>query len=533
MLLGRYTRRIRRYKRRQRYVLDINACRFSVVSIVKRIPLLPLLAVSLATLICCGCDRSSKTDQAGQPSQASAPESGPGPTDPEMQNPVARIEGIHLEPNPDQRPMVLSERAANRREWALRALLKGYEESGHASPKWDEPARAALSFYCDLVRLPQPSLRSKLVPELRKTQSLGCTDPMIQYLQARYEALPRATSKRDLTLACLEAHDAIVQSRHHPLFKFLVGLRALQGARELDPKGNRSARLRVNIILLQDVVRDTNAPAEEVFDQVIEWTRYIEKPSMKELLLTNLMPMVELNWTGHEPYHRWRGMLETDIAWAHRGRGFAHTVTDDGWKGFVEHLAIAEKHLNRAWQLNNQIAHTAYLMVRVELGQGKGDSRMRIWFDRAMALDPQYVQACDLMSFYLEPRWHGSEEACLNFARSCVKSTKWNGEVPLVLPRTHRSLAVYREQGDDPAYWHRPAVWRDVHEAFNRFFELNPKATAQREEYAFYAYLCGQYPVFLEQARLMSSTNHTTWGSPDKFAEKVARATAAVSARKS
>ena len=74
-------------------------------------------------------------------------------------------------------------------------------------------------------------------------------------------------------------------------------------------------------------------------------------------------------------------------------------------------------------------------MMEVELGQGQGWARMQQWFARAMALSPDYYDAAKLMSFYLEPRYFGSQQTVLDFARSCVASTNWGGAVPLVLPR--------------------------------------------------------------------------------------------------
>jgi hypothetical protein len=68
------------------------------------------------------------------------------------------------------------------------------------------------------------------------------------------------------------------------------------------------------------------------------------------------------------------------------------------------------------------------------------------WFNRAMALAPNYYDAAQLMSFYLEPRWYGSEDDAVEFARSCVSSTNWAGTVPLVLADVHRSLAAYYQR---------------------------------------------------------------------------------------
>jgi hypothetical protein len=73
---------------------------------------------------------------------------------------------------------------------------------------------------------------------------------------------------------------------------------------------------------------------------------------------------------------------------------------------------------------------------------------------------------------------------------------------PLVLWTTHKSLARYYKQDEEPAYWHRSFVWEDVKASYERFFELNPEEFGWRHDYAKGAYLCGHYDVFLQQAKL-------------------------------
>src|SRR5262249_41422792 len=100
---------------------------------------------------------------------------------------------------------------------------------------------------------------------------------------------------------------------------------------------------------------------------------------------------------------------------------------DEGWKAVQERLTHAASFLSTAWEMNSNVAETAYLMMRVELGQGQGLSRMETWFHHAMDLEPNYDDAVRLMALYLEPGRHGSESQLLEFARSCVASTNWGG----------------------------------------------------------------------------------------------------------
>ncbi len=280
--------------------------------------------------------------------------------------------------------------------------------------------------------------------------------------------------------------------------------------------------------LLQDLARDTNAPVDEVFNAANQWVEFRRGKAWTDYVIRDLLPILEPGWEHTERGFRFRGRTEIRFAWGERGGGYANTVPEAGWEGFRQHLEQAEGFLAKAWQMNSNAAETAYLMMRVELGQGRSRPRMETWFNRAMSLNTNFYDAASLMSFYLAPRWYGSEAAALKFARSCTTSPQWGGQVPLVLADLHRSLACYYSQSNSPAYWHRPAVWRDVQASYERFFALNPEAVSWRHNYANDAYDCGQYAEYLQQAkRFTAGTNHTFFGGTEKFLEMLERASAA------
>jgi hypothetical protein len=232
---------------------------------------------------------------------------------------------------------------------------------------------------------------------------------------------------------------------------------------------------------------------------------------------SDLEGILERNWGEAERWYRFSGDAEVWRAWGERGGGWASSVTEKGFRGFEEHLAKAEKALTIAWQMNSNIAQTAYLMMQVELGQGQGGARMELWFERAMALQPDYFDAVKLMSFYLEPRWYGSDAIALAFGRSCVASANWGGQVPLILAQLHRSLSKYH-QTTNATYWHRPQVWSDVQSSYEKFFALNPDEAGWRHDYARDAYDCGQPAVFLQQTKLFAfGTNHAFFGGKENF----------------
>lgn len=440
-----------------------------------------------------------------------------------LQRELTRL--LPLECDPAKRPLILSRPAANRRDWVLRALVEGYEATGRTNAVWDEKVRRTFEAYADYSRLDLtnwPALRAALTAVL----ATGCDDPMICYLRARYPET--AHTDEETAIELLRAHSYMVKSAYHPVFKFFSGWRAFASARPLAGTNVASYDIPRTTADLEDLARDTNAPVDEVFESARNWLDMSFSKLWIDHVLTNLESILIRNWDNTEQLFHLQGDAEIWRAWGERGGGWSSSVTDKGWEGFTEHMEKAEQLLTRAWQMNSNSADTAYLMMQVELGQGRGRSRMEDWFSRAISLDTNYFDAVKLMSFYLEPRWYGSERDTLRFARSCVASDTWGGRVPLVLADVHHSLATYYNLSNSPAYWRRPKVWADVKSSYEKFFAREPDAVSWRHDYAMDAYNCGQYSVFLEQTKLFAyGTNFTFFGGREKFQEMLQKASAA------
>ena len=426
------------------------------------------------------------------------------------------------------RPLILSERQGNKRDWCLRTLEKGYHDTGRTNPAWDQAVHDAFAGYADYTRVTNDwSNYGAMTNGVRRALAAHCDDPMIEYMNARYLMEVSGSSPEQTAIALLRAHRELLPSHYHPAFKFIAGYRAVKAAQATDPDGNRTPVLGFVTFSLEDLARDTNAPAAEVIEPVDLWMTHANNKDWVPYVMRNVEPILDQNWSQEPDYQRLKGAIEIGRAWNARGTGFANTVTEEGQRGFQQHLDIAETLLTSAWQSNPSNAYTALLMMKLELGQGRGRLRMELWFHRAMALAPAYYDAAQLMSFYLEPRWYGSEERCLEFSRECVRNTNWFGEVPLVLANTHGSLAAWYHLAESPDYWQRPQVWPDIQASYERFFQLNPYAVGYRHNYARDAYLCGHYAEFLAQVKFFNNTNFAYFGGPEKFRQMLTNATAA------
>jgi hypothetical protein len=253
----------------------------------------------------------------------------------------------------------------------------------------------------------------------------------------------------------------------------------------------------------------------------------------------DMLLAVEANATEHEAFfHRmaaalakyWpesavRFLIEGDYyvsyAWRARGGKYAGEVKPEAWKLFGERLEIAEDLLGQAWKLDPKLPQIADKMMQVEMGQGKGRERLELWFNRAMELKPDFEEACKRKLLYLEPKWHGSEAALLEFGRACAQAKAGSGKVVLTLVAAHEAVAEYHAVSGRTDYWNRPEVWTDLQTAFEKYFLLNPDAVAQRRNYARYAQRAGRWDVVLQQVPFLGPEDYDYFGGKREFERMV------------
>jgi hypothetical protein len=206
------------------------------------------------------------------------------------------------------------------------------------------------------------------------------------------------------------------------------------------------------------------------------------------------------------------GRFHISAAWHARGGGNADTVTEEGWKRFEQHLKQAETHLRRGWKADGSDARLPTEMLTVAIGRGFERGEMETWFERAMKADTNNVDACERKLSYLEPKWHGSAEQVLAFGRKCAASGQWGGSVPLILPEAHRRVASYLGGAELRDYWANPAVWTEIRSCYEAFALRSPKQTAFLQQYAWFAYRCGQWQELRRLVDRMGPVNYAYFG---------------------
>ena len=420
----------------------------------------------------------------------------------------------------------------DRLEWNQRTLAGAYDAVGGKDARWDSAAREALKDFAELRSGSDTNAEGRLQEHLQQAVAAGCPDPLISYLNLRFRHGQPDTANVEGAQAYRQAGDDLLQSQYPPIRKFYAALRAAQAWMPVRPSAAREScrvyeqYLRTAFELLCTVLQDPATPMEEALDAIRDFNCVLETSEIQEdACLPTLVDYLGQRWPASARAWLLRGDAHIRLAWNRRGSGYADTVSETGWQAFARHLDEAAEDLETSWKLDPAVPDAAVAMITVEMGQGQGRDRMELWFDRAMKADPDCYAAASHKALYLQPKWYGSVAAALAFGRECVASQEWRGEVPLILWDVHKMLANCMPSGwRRDQYWRKPGVWKDVQASFERFFELNPEARSWRQEYALYAYKCGQYDRFLDLLPTLGEVRVSVFGGPAAFERMVAEA---------
>lgn len=137
------------------------------------------------------------------------------------------------------------------------------------------------------------------------------------------------------------------------------------------------------------------------------------------------------------------GKIAYRTAWSARGGGWASTVTDKGWKEYDANIAVAKMHFEAAYAMRPDLPSSAQMMINCNRGE---DKDCRLWFDRAVAIEPDLWTAYREYVFTIRPRWGGSEEQLMAFADECFERGRKCPSMALEGPLAIYVLANEREK---------------------------------------------------------------------------------------
>jgi len=132
----------------------------------------------------------------------------------------------------------------------------------------------------------------------------------------------------------------------------------------------------------------------------------------------------------------------TEYAWEARGHGWASTVTEEGWKGFREHLTKAWEILREAEKLETKDPQLYSIMVLTGMGLSKDRpgalasllsdvtglkltrNEIAEAFEKGVQVEPAYYHTYFRRAISLLPRWGGGPGEVELFAARAVELTR-------------------------------------------------------------------------------------------------------------
>lgn len=337
------------------------------------------------------------------------------------------------------------------RAWSERVLVAPFRERAKGKA-WEAAALAFVGHALDgwPGRYGVPN-SAEVSAEGRAVLAAGCDDPLAGYLAAwaRWVDSDEWHGLRSALRPLFPKAESLAGSRALVRMMMLDFIRASSaGRRDTSKEGLKLAEYTAA------VARDGTYRRDEdfIFVRHIMADPWVGVFSKYHDAITKALESVELaEWVSETIV----GVGEVLFAWESRGGDTADKVKPEGWQGFEEHLAEADKHLGTAWTLRPDQPMAAAAMTDVLMGgEGAPNETARTWFDRAIAAECDFTPAYAGLALSYLPRWGGSHERMLKFGEACIATGRFDTEAPLgffeMLGKMNRDVTDLQELYREP-----------------------------------------------------------------------------------
>ena len=337
--------------------------------------------------------------------------------------------------------------------WNLKTTVEAYRQHGQRDPAWNDTAETFLTAWAHLFTgLEIEQDKGALLVLAEQLGEVDCRDPMVSYCRGKTYAW--FDEHRKQSKDCFrQAYRAFKKSDHPAARKAWATYRILE--QDFNKKGHRTGKKQRGLAEEYAAFFATSIAQQEY--QGIErlMVEHVTSNSAgcvheRQLVYDAIAEAVEPHrdsWYGATIL----GWAEMGRAWGARGTGWASTVTEEGWRGFADHMGKAAALLGRAYEQAPEHPIAATLMITVALSHQSRLSN-RQWFDRAVAAQFDYRDAYDRLRWSLAPRWGGSAHQLVSFAKACIATDRFDTFVPTTL------LDVLHDIHKEAKKLERPAI---------------------------------------------------------------------------
>jgi hypothetical protein len=209
--------------------------------------------------------------------------------------------------------------------------------------------------------------------------------------------------------------------------------------------------------------------------------------------------------------------VTTYRAWKARGRGYANTVTDEGWKEFELQEGKAWSLAQSADQLGavDPALYNEMLNLCTNLNKPRRD--LDAVFGKLVAIDPAFDQAYVAVAHYLLPRWHGSARELHDFALRVTEESRHTtgsaayARVAIVVALVEHSKIVTEY----------PFDYQRLKKAFQELDNRYPNSGRTINFFAWFAFTYGDLdtarPLMDRIAREWTTDGDEVWGGRAQF----------------
>jgi hypothetical protein len=156
---------------------------------------------------------------------------------------------------------------------------------------------------------------------------------------------------------------------------------------------------------------------------------------------------------------------------------------------------------------------------------------VRAQFDAALRIDPACELAYRNLMYALAPRWGGTNEALLEFARRAAREHPTDARLGLLVHFAHLDVQGGLGEAEHRVYYRDPAVWSEVSDALRRLIDAHPGSRWGHNSLALMAMRAGKRDVALHEFRWIGRRWHSGVWNGDLSRFEQARYWALESAR--
>lgn len=204
------------------------------------------------------------------------------------------------------------------------------------------------------------------------------------------------------------------------------------------------------------------------------------------------------------------GSHRIDLAWHHRGSGLASSVTEQGFKDFYKCLQEAKGFLEKCADLDPKKVGAWSELITVGMGLDFSSAEIRVYFDKAVSVNPNYREAYYRMQNALLPKWGGSIPELNMFWNEMLTRDCQNHYVYTVIPYGSWVLSLnYSHDNTGKTDWKKQKeflsasyIWPFIERAYEKFFSGEFEDYEQRAVYGFMASSAGKYDLGFKQYEL-------------------------------